>query len=465
MRCIALAEALKARGWHCTFVVAERGVETVRRLAPGYEVLALPEAAALDPAGLMRASPGCDLLIVDHYGWWAAQEHACRAWARRILVIDDLCDRAHDCDLLLDVSLGRTRADYAVHVAPACQVLTGPGYALLRPQFARQRLSAQRPPAKAVVERVFVSFGLSDASNFSQHALEALRAVPFDGKVDLVLGRDAPHLAQVQAEVRRGQVKLHQEPDHMASLMAAADFAIGAGGGSAWERCCLGLPSLVISAAPNQDRNARTLAARGACELAQDGDFAVVLARLLRDPQRLAQMALSAAAVTDGRGAPRVALALDPELTPKGGVVTLRRLTLDDFEPTYEWQCHPETRQHARNPAVPSREEHRAWIARELADPGSVANIIEHDGALAGVVRLNRKADAKACEVSINVAPELHGRGIATAALAALRRLAPEVAFMAHVLADNATSHALFIKAGYTLDGDVYVSRPSADPH
>ena len=462
MRCIALADglttALTARGWRCSFVVAEPGAETVRRLAPRHSVLALPQTAALDAASL-KSQSGCDLLIVDHYGWSAGQERACRGWARRILVIDDLCDRDHDCDVLLDVSLERTRADYAAYVPPACQVLTGPGYALLRAEFARQRMSAQREPVKAAVERVFVNFGLSDVPNYSERTLEALAAMPFNGRVDLVLGRDAPHLARVQA-ARRSNAQLHVEPADIASLMAAADFAIGAGGGSAWERCCLGLPSLVVSGAPNQDHNARTLAARGACELAQDADFAAALARLLRDPQRVAQMALIAATVTDGRGAQRMTLALDPEMTRQGARVTLRRVTADDAAQMLDWQRHPETRRHARNPDIPSPEEHRAWIARKLADPGCVLDLIEHDGAPAGVVRLDRIAGTKGCEVSIYIAPELYGRGVGTAALAALRRLVPEREFVAHVLPDNTTSHALFTKAGYRVENGVYVSRP-----
>ena len=465
VRCSALADALALQFWHCTFAVASPGAETIRRLVGRrHDVQALPEGAEVDAAALVSSHPPCDLLVVDHYGWSAAEERACRGWARRIAVIDDLCDRDRDCDVLVNVGLDRKPDDYATFVPTDCRVLTGPGYALLRQQFANRRIL--RCGERKGVARVIVSFGLADTQNFSERALEALLAAGFSGKVDLVVGRDFPHLARVDAAARHGTLLLevHVEPEDVASLVAAADLAIGAAGGSVWERCCLAVPSVVLSAAPNQDRNARSLAVRGACELAQDGDLAALLERLLHDPARIAGMASTAAAFTDGRGAARVVLAVDPEVTAKGRRVGLRRVTSDDAAQLYDWQRRPETRRHARNREVPSAAEHEAWLARKLSDPGCVLDLIEHEGVPAGSVRLDRtppRGQRPACEVSIYVAPHLYGQGIGSAALAALRRLAPNVDLVAHVLPGNTASHALFAKAGYSLEHDLYISRPT----
>ena len=93
----------------------------------------------------------------------------------------------------------------------------------------------------------------------------------------------------------------------MAALTAAADLAIGAGGSSVWERCCLGLPSLTLVLADNQQDATAALAARGATEAVGEGDVAGRLAALLADPIRLAQMSRAASALCDGQGAGRVA--------------------------------------------------------------------------------------------------------------------------------------------------------------
>jgi len=473
VRCLALADALGENAWRCTFAVADEGVDLMRRVADGrYQVVPIAQAQALDPGRLRAAIPGgCDLLVTDHYDWSAKQERSCRGWARHILAIDDLCDRPHDCDVLLDVGIGREPGQYASLLPRACRLLLGPGYAPLRREFAARRESSAGRPKTGAPPRVFVNFGLLDAGNFAGRTLEALERIGFQGAVDLVLGASSAHLARVQARVRdaAGTVRLHVEPPGIVTLMADADLAVGAAGGSAWERCCLGLPSLVVTVAPNQEHNARTLAERGACEVLSAPEerfvpaLADALARLLRDRAALESMASAARAVTDGRGARRVALAIDPESAQDGGQVTLRRLAPEDIERTYRWQQHPDIRRYARDPRPPTWAEHTAWVTRELSDPGCVLDIVEHDATPAGVVRLDRiereGADA-AYEVSIYVAPELTGRGIGAAALKALRRMAPEAVLVAHVLPANTASHALFAAAGYVLQDGVYVSAP-----
>ena len=463
VRCSALADALREEGWNCRFVVAEPGFETVRRLAAArHDVVSIPQAMTLDAPAARAAAPSCELLVVDHYGWSAPQESACRGWARRILVIDDLCDRPHDCDLLLDMSIAEDASKGARAGSRGTRLL-GPGYALLRSAFADRRLRLRRGRA-APPQRVFVNFGLMDERNITEQTLKALQDAAFSGEIDLVLGSQSPPLARVESLAQHSGLKarVHVEPGDLAALMAAADFAFGAAGGSAWERCCLGLPSIIVSAAANQERNARALAARGACRLVERVSADALV--LLRDPAAVEHMALTAAAITDGRGARRVALALRPERTRAGRQIALRRLTAADADLTHRWQQYPATRRHARNPAAPSREEHLAWLARKLGDPGCVLDMVLHDGAPAGVVRLDRVERGgreTACEVSIYIAPDMHGRGVGAAALGALRRLVPNMVLVAHVLPENTVSQTLFTKAGYVLENGVYVSAPS----
>jgi UDP-2,4-diacetamido-2,4,6-trideoxy-beta-L-altropyranose hydrolase len=127
-------------------------------------------------------------------------------------------------------------------------------------------------------------------------------------QVDIVLGTAAPSLATLASLASRDpRLTLHVDTRDMAALMAAADLAIGAGGSSLWERCCLGLPSLTLVLADNQQDAAAALAARGASEVVEEGDLAARLAALVADPERLARMSEAAAALCDGQGAGRAA--------------------------------------------------------------------------------------------------------------------------------------------------------------
>lgn len=140
MRCLTLAAALQGAGWRCAFACNPEAAQTVKALGEA----GLPVAPA---EGLAAAWPdGCDLLVVDHYGLDAGWEAAQRPWARRVLAIDDLADRPHDCDLLLDGNLGRQAVDYAGRVPAGCTLLVGARYALLRGSSRRR---ARRPSGVA----------------------------------------------------------------------------------------------------------------------------------------------------------------------------------------------------------------------------------------------------------------------------------------------------------------------------
>src|SRR5262249_18815445 len=153
-RCLALADELAERGHGCVFAVSAETAATMPSLAAsGHDIEALSAGttADLEPSLLAASWPqGCALLVVHHYGRDARFESACCPWAERILVIDDLADRPHDCDLLLDSTLGRAPADYASLCPKTCRMLLGPAYALLRPEFAAARsesLARRRAPS------------------------------------------------------------------------------------------------------------------------------------------------------------------------------------------------------------------------------------------------------------------------------------------------------------------------------
>lgn len=317
-RCLALAGALMEHGWRCAFAVSTETAATMPALAKsGHELVALtgPDSEPVALADHWR--DGATLLIVDHYGRDREFEAACRPWTKHILVIDDLADRAHDCDWLLDPTSGRKPEDYRFLVPAACHMLLGPSYALLRPEFATARPAALQRRSNPALHRILLSFGSTDPLNATGACLDALAQLGFDFAFDVVLGAAAAHLNAVHRRVAQiPGARLHVETDDMAALMAQADCALGGNGATSWERCCLGLPAVTAILADNQRGIAEALAEAGAVTMAGEwnpamaGDLVRELAALT--PARLARMAAAAAGICDGLGIFRAADAVKP---------------------------------------------------------------------------------------------------------------------------------------------------------
>lgn len=338
MRCLTLADALRRQGAVCCFICREHPGHLIDYIRErGFEVLALPGAASTGaPAPLAAADYAAwlgtdqatdaahvrqalrdrrfDWLVVDHYALDERWERLMRPSTRKIMAIDDLANRRHDVELLLDQNLGRTARDYADLLPAAGTVLAGPRYALLRPEFAALRAQSLQRRSSARVRQLLVTLGGVDKDNFTLSVLEVLAAgeLPADCRIVAVMGARAPGLQAVRDFAGRTleQIELRVDEKNMAELMAASDAAIGAAGGAAWERCCLGLPTLVVMMAENQRAGALALQASGAVLLADAG---LPLADSLRarlpdllNPQRLSQMQSACFAMVDGDGTRRV---------------------------------------------------------------------------------------------------------------------------------------------------------------
>jgi UDP-2,4-diacetamido-2,4,6-trideoxy-beta-L-altropyranose hydrolase len=338
MRCLTLAEELRRRGAVCRFICREHSGHLIGYIRErGFEVLVLPNATpsealaaraaedyaawlgtdlATDAAQARQALGGrrLDWLVVDHYALDESWERLMRPMARHILVIDDLANRRHDCEVLLDQNLGRTARDYAGQLPATGTVLAGPRYALLRPEFAALHAQALQRRTPTRVRQLLVTLGGVDKDNVTLSVLEVLATseLPADCRIVVVMGAGAPGLQSVRDFAGRAssRIELRVNEKDMAALMATSDAAIGAAGGTAWERCCLGLPTLVVMMAENQRAGAMALKASGAALLADAG---LPLAEGLRaqlpgllDPQRLSQMQAACVSMVDGDGTRRV---------------------------------------------------------------------------------------------------------------------------------------------------------------
>ena len=341
MRCLALADALRERDVQCSFICRQHTGHLLDLITQrGHQAWALPaleEGASSNHVGTSHAdwlgtdwasdaeetqqvltgidTEPLDWLVVDHYSLDQRWERALRPKARRIMVIDDLADRSHDCDLLLDQNLGRTAQDYAGLLSPNTTTLIGPQYALLRPEFAELRpQSLERRAQDPQLKHLLVTMGGVDKVNVTGQVLDALQscALPPDLRITVVMGAHAPWLAQVQQQAGKMSrlTQVLTGVSNMAQIMADTDLAIGAAGGTAWERCALGVPTLVMVLAENQRTGATALQEKNAAViLGQLGDIGKWLASLadLQDRRAaLQQLSNAAADLTDGQGAIRV---------------------------------------------------------------------------------------------------------------------------------------------------------------
>jgi UDP-2,4-diacetamido-2,4,6-trideoxy-beta-L-altropyranose hydrolase len=287
-RCLSLATALRQRGVEVRFVCRDQPGNMADLLTgSGMLTTLLPKSVTSQQADAeltieaMREGKA-DWMVVDHYGLDETWESAVRSHTRQILVIDDLSDRPHDCDVLLDQNYSEGGPDRYAALAPEdCQLLLGPRYALLGAQYATHRAAIAAHPTPR--ERILVFFGGTDLHDLTGRALEAismdgLKALP----ADIVLGANNPHAAKIEAAAQlRPNTVVHRVRPHLADLLATARLALGAGGATTWERLCLGVPSVVVSLAANQVPTCEALSRAGYIEYL--GPWQTVDTRALAD--------------------------------------------------------------------------------------------------------------------------------------------------------------------------------------
>ncbi|MDY0873065.1 UDP-2,4-diacetamido-2,4,6-trideoxy-beta-L-altropyranose hydrolase [Dongia rigui] len=471
MRCNTLQARLEALGWRCYWAIDSASAQFLAASVPPGALIELHSVGPAETAGEIAAAAGsCDLLVIDHYGIDVAFAAAMRPYANRIVYIDDLADRQIDADVVINSTPNFTPRQYAPLTRGMARCLLGPDFALLRQQFLATR--AKRPqPSTGAISKVLIAFGGVDPLDGSSLALEAVMARP-SLTATVVLGSGAPYLGHVThlAAAHPGRVRVLTDLADMAGCLAAADLVIGAPGTSTWERCSLGLPSILIGIADNQRANAAIVKERGAGLIAgflTDTARPIVaeelgrqIDRLMAEPALLSGLGEAAATLCDGRGVQRVIAALVQRQELKNGLsLELRLAEATDEQSLLDWQSAPETRRYALTPKIPTPAEHHDWLQKKLASDRDWFLIGEVAGAPVGFVRLDWMGEDKGRPqylISIATAPGHYGKGIGSALLKAARNLAPGGHFYAKVLAENVASMALFTSADYVLAADGY---------
>lgn len=342
MRCMALAEQLKAKGDEVHFISREHEGHLQHRIRQaGYECHLLSLGAyeksadyqaekdlplhsawlgsdwisdARETAAIL-AFVGPDWLVVDHYSLDERWEREVASKDVRVMVIDDLADRPHYCDLLLDQNPGKTPTHYSSLIPDNCALLLGPDYALLRSEFGELREASLARRKGAGVDKILISMGGGDKDNITGEVVECLKLCALSPQcvVTVVMGVLSSGLQGIEKQIEDVPftVKLRADVKDMAQLMLESDLAIGAAGTTALERCCLGLPSVVVILAENQRAGAKAMESQGVARVIEHpgrvrAELCGIIDGLNACSESIEKLSQNASQLTDGNGASRV---------------------------------------------------------------------------------------------------------------------------------------------------------------
>jgi UDP-2,4-diacetamido-2,4,6-trideoxy-beta-L-altropyranose hydrolase len=323
MRCLALAQAVRAEGDEVRFLVSEDSASFDSRIAavtgfPPFKIGCCPgDARDLNQTLKLtqHLSPGW--VVLDGYQFGPEFSAALKQSKHKVLVIDDLGQAGpYTADLVLNQNTYASEAIYADRESYT-DLLLGPRFALLRTEFANWR--GWHPNCKYLGRNVLLTMGGADPPNATRSVLCAMRHIGLpDLHVKALLGAANAHRESIKEAAGKVDFKVEviESITEMAELMAWADVAISAAGSTCWELTFMGLPALLISLAENQVSIGRSLDALGAaCYL---GDVSAVigesiacrLKELLDSCETRARMSNAGRTLVDGQGARRVACRL-----------------------------------------------------------------------------------------------------------------------------------------------------------
>lgn len=333
MRCLALAAELKKHNMYICFIcrnlpkslynlveknkhdlIVLKHVEDIKQQDELKHSFFLGTSQATDAIDTIEAisDKSWDWLIIDHYAIDNRFEMTLKKYVERIMVIDDIADRQHECDVLLDQNLYADMDERYVEKVPAsCAILLGPEYALLRNEFAC--LHNKIKPRTGVIEKILVFFGGVDPENLTSLSINAINNLCNEKlHVDVVVGTAHPYRHEIESVCKSLNYSCHVQTERMAELMAESDLAIGAGGSASWERCCLGLATISVAFADNQYAIAKQLDRVGASiflgnhHSVSQTKIEDAMSELILDRDRVKSMSSTAYSIVDGNGTKRV---------------------------------------------------------------------------------------------------------------------------------------------------------------
>jgi len=324
VRCLALAQVFRNNGLNVRFICrkhsgnlieninfngfkvyeleAPKKTESSDRLTYSQWLGVTQEQDADDCINILKLER-IDLFIVDHYAIDSKWHNKIKPFVEKLIVIDDLANRRLDCDVLINQNLGVNIDDYQGKIPENCNFLLGSEYALLRSEFLNLRAKAlEKRKITKKVKNILISVGGSDMENLTY---DILKKINKDFNIVVVLGSSSPHNEIVQNYAQDKNIEVIINANNMADLMLHADLAIGSSGSTSWERCCLGLPTLLFVVGADQEKISYNLEVLGAAKVVKD--LEVDLNNLSSNITLWKDMSSKAANICDGSGSSKVA--------------------------------------------------------------------------------------------------------------------------------------------------------------
>ena len=253
-RCFTLANHFQNKGWKCFFAIDKITLESISIFKENIINYFLVERKKFSDIKKIIMDEKFDIIVIDHYEINSAYEEKCANYVSKVVVIDDVANRKHFCDFLIDQNLGREVADYKNYVPSKCKLLLGSSYFLLREDFLKKRYRKKNKNYESQL-KIFVCFGASDFHDITSKVILICDQLKFKFQLIIVMSSMSPNLTKIKSIALKNpkNIKLYIDTQNVKELMESSDFAIGACGVTAWERCYLGLPSICIITAPNQN--------------------------------------------------------------------------------------------------------------------------------------------------------------------------------------------------------------------
>ena len=496
-RCLTLAHAIKRQAAEqqkvqqkIVFVChLSQGHMTDLIKAQGFEVLSVEKPlCTADMRQVLielQQQYTIDWLIIDHYKINVHYQKQLKPLVKNLMIIDDLANRAHHCDLLFDQSLNRHPSDYQPWLTSnECGIICGSQFALLREEFSTLKPQAMiKRKSFNSINKVLIAISATDPDNICGQVINELEKLPSDSKsknwqYTIVITSKAQYLESLKHQIARSplNIELKLDVNNMAELMLEHDIAIAAAGGAMLERCAMGLPSIIIGVVDNQNHIISELKkAQIAIDVMDKSELTSQLNSVLGKLQNIDNtsyqvLAKKAFGICRGDGADYVAGQLHIKNHFHNNY--LQTVTSSHCQLIFDWQQHPKTRAYSRNPNPPTWDEHQSWFTKTIKNEQVSFYLLMHQGKPAGFVRLNpafleqdsnqqieREKTAK--EVSIAIAPECHGKGLGVIALNLLILLHRDIKLLAFIDTNNIASVKAFERAGFkphsqTNDGNWY---------
>jgi UDP-2,4-diacetamido-2,4,6-trideoxy-beta-L-altropyranose hydrolase len=481
MRCLILAEALLKRGIQIHFICRKLSGNLIPLLQQkAFQVTTLPVPTIVPDStpnedyvswltvtqtkdaeqsidALNGKNP--DWLVVDHYSLDIEWEQILRPHVKKIMVIDDLANRRHDCDVLLDQNYSKAYEQrYSALVQTTCKQLLGPHYALLAPEYVKFRKTL--PTHDGKIKKVFLFFGGTDSTNMTGLTLKALSHPVFRQlKVDVVIGVNNPHRDSLKIQAAgRPHTSIYNTLPCLAELMAHSDLAIGAGGITTWERMCLGLPTVIISLAENQRPSSEALAeakliyyAGNSPDIRLD-QIIQLLKTLTLKPGTISRVSIENQLLVDGLGTLRLLEVMCPLSKNQ---LLLRPACNEDIIFYYILANDPEVRKNSLNTSFITWTDHEEWFTKKLNDRNSQLFVLEAAGLPVGQIRFDIvENDA---HIDYSIAPFARGRGwglhLISAGIDMIKQSKP-LRLHADVKRRNDISSTIFLRMGFLETSD-----------